>query len=349
MDDEDLKAPKNRLRWRETASFVRRRAGGAFTVLVTVAALILAILALLPETAELSYTITRTSMLTEHPDAEGLVAEYSFEGELVDQLWLVEVSMGNTGTLTLLGEGQIANILGEGLSASVPDHFRVLKASTFRNDPGAVITFESLRAFRLGFSQWRKGEVVEFALFVEATQPVWGTEPELSFPPRQLVDGRIRLIEPEHDAWANRSAFLDRLGRPAAATVRILGALVLAFLAFFVGAFLYLAVKDFKTEAKSHEALDQYKVTVDEWFASHPELDEETCGKLRSVADRPGRFIRSQLILDGSLSPELVSDFPRPPEEPTFSSWRSRTVGILCGIVVVVVLALVIAELVTSI
>ena len=349
MDASDRIVPKC-FRALQLIPFLRRRGGLLVSLLIGLTGLLLTVLSLLPDTTELSYTVTRTTMLTELPEAEGLVGEYYFEDKRIEQLWQLEVSLVNTGNRTLVGQGQIANVLGNGLAAEVPTHFRVLRADVYRNDPGAAVVLDGEQELVLRFTQWRRSEVVELVLYVEAAPIVYGAEPEIVFEARQLVDGEIVRVPARDDKQARRTSLFDRFGNVLGTAVRILGSLVLGLLAFIFGVFLFLVLKDYATASKAGRRITEHREAVADWVSAHPEINEATRERIRAAAYKPGRLLFSQLILnDPTITSDMIQSFPRHPHEPMFSSHRSRTIGVLCAAILCTLFVMLVVELILSI
>lgn len=311
-------------------AFLRRRGGLLATVLIGLTGLILTVLSQLPETTQLSYVVTRVTMLTEQPEAKGLVGEYYFEDMRIELLWQLHVNLINTGNQTLIGQGQIANVLGSGLTAEVPEQYRILRADVYRNDAAVSVAPDGDRELVLSFAQWRSGEAVELVLYVEAALITMAAEPELTFAGRQLVDGRVVRGPTRGDGQLRRATLLDRIGGVSAAAVRVLGSVILGLLAAVSGIVLFLFCKDYFTASRAAGEIAEYSEAVSKWLSEHPELGKDTQERLQAASGRLGRIILAELITsDPAVTPDLIGSFPRLPNEPTFSTHRSRTVGVL--------------------
>jgi hypothetical protein len=338
-----------RLRVMQVIPFFRRHVGLFATMLIGLTGLILTILNLLPETTELSYTVTRTSLLTKQPAAEGLVGEYYFEDKQIEQLWQIEVELENTGDRTLVGQGQIANVLNEGIAAELPASYRVLRAEAYRNDPDVTVLLDGERGLTLSFAQWRSGEVVELALYVETALTSGGSSPEIIFGSRQLVDGEIVRTLVSDATQARSSSLFDRFGGVPGTILRVLGSIVLGVLAFISGVFFVLTLKDYHT-ASTAQSSEEYGAVVVEWLSAHPELDEGTREQIRATAGKPGKLFSLRMLLDDTaLTPDLIETFPRFTRQPMLGSHRARTIAAMCGGVLCTLFVMLAVELIMSI
>ena len=334
MTDTSEQIEQKGLRALQLVAFLRRHAvllKRIVAIAFGLTVLVLAVIPLLPDATELSYIVARNALLTEVPEAEGLVGEYYFEDLRIEQLWQLEIRVVNTGNRTLVGQGQIANVLGSGLAAEVPAQFRILRADMYRNDPVASVVLDGEQGLVLSFAQWQSGEVVELVLYVEAILLTTTAEPELTFAERQLVDGRVIRGPTTGDDQLRRTTLLDSSGGASAAAVRVIGSAILGLLAVVSGTTLFLFCKDFSTGASAATEVAEYSNAVSKWLSEHPELDEDIQERLQAATGRlPGRMMLAGLTaIEPTITTEMIDSFPRLSNEPMFSTHRNRIVGVL--------------------
>jgi len=330
MPDTSEQIKRKGIRAPQLIAFLRRRGALLISLAIGLTGLVLTVISLLPDATELSYIVTRNALLTEVPEAEGLVGEYYFDNLRIEQLWQLEIRVVNTGNRTLVGQGQIANVLGGGLAAEVPAQFRILRADVYRNDPVASVVLDGEHGLVLSFAQWQSSEIVELVLYVEAVSLTTTAEPELTFAERQLVDGRVSRGTTTGDDQLRHTTLLDSIGGASAAAVRVIGSAILGVLAAISGIALFLFCKDFLTAASAAAEVAEYSEAVSKWLSEHPELDKAIQERLQAATDRPGRIMLAGLIAsEPTVTTEMINSFPRLPNEPTFSTHRSRVVGVL--------------------
>jgi len=330
--------------------YLRKYLGKIVTALFMLTGLVLTVIQLLPETTQLSYSTTRLALLTEQPAAEGLTSEYYFEDRQIDTLWELDMVLANTGSKTLVGLGESANILGSGITADIPDGFRLLRVDVRRNDPRLDASIERGNRLLLTFGQWRSGEGVELALFIEEFVVAWGSEPSVSFGPRQLVDGDIIHSPAPSVAAGTKVSLFDHFGTALQKALRITCAIALAPFALLFGLFVGMTANDFRTAARSRRGRAAYEAAMAEWLAAHPGLDAKTVADLQRATRRPGLLGISQVIMDSSaLTPDDIKTIPRLAGEPMFPSHLSRTIAALIGAALCSAFVVVILELATTI
>jgi len=330
MTDTSEQIERKGFRALQLVAFLRRHAVLLISLAIGLIGLVLTVIPLLPDATELSYIVARNALLTEVPEAEGLVGEYYFEDLRIEQLWQLEIRVVNTGNRTLVGQGQIANVLGGGLAAEVPAQFRILRADMYRNDPVASVVLDGEQGLVLSFAQWQSGEVVELVLYVEAVLLTTTAQPELTFAERQLVDGRVIQGPMTGDDQLRRTTLLDSIGGASAAAVRVIGSAILGILAVVSGTILFLGCKDFFTAASAAPEVAEYSDAVSNWLSEHPELDKDIQERLQAAGARPGRMMLAGLtVIEPTITTEMIDSFPRLSNEPMFSTHRSRIVAVL--------------------
>jgi len=330
--------------------YLRKHPGAVAMGVIALVSLVLALLQAIPQTVRLSYSAAEARLLTAQPVAEGLESEYYFQGRRVDTLWELDVELANTGTETLVGQGESSNILGAGITAEVPDGFRLLRVDVRRNDPRLDASIDGGNRLLLVFGQWRSGEVAELALFMEEFVSAWGTEPTIGFSPRQVVDGDVIRTSLPSAAAGTKVSLFDRFGATLRNAVCIVCSIVLAPFALLFGLFVGAVLKDYRTAAKAQSKRIAYEAAMAAWLEVHPGLDDKTVERLQRVARRPALLGLSQVVLNTpALSPDDIKTLPRPVDEPMFASHVSRTIGAICGAFLCSVFVILILELVTSI
>jgi hypothetical protein len=162
-----------------------------------------------------------------------LSGTYTIYDADIPYLWKVRAKFSNTGDMTLVGKGPIANIVEENLHFEFPAATRLMNFMPELNQVEASVTVYEKRKFRLRFDQWRVGEhfIGSFILGSMGNQESlhW-----LTAPGRQIIDGELRIEDrPLPDRPQNES-YLTLLPRPLVIFVRLFGIFSLIVVAGFI-------------------------------------------------------------------------------------------------------------------
>lgn len=184
---------------------------------------------------------------------------------------------------------------------------------------------------------------------MEAAPIVWWEEPVLSFGTRQIVDGEIREQQVNNYTWGTAPSFLDKLGRGIGGAVRILSSLLLGLLIVVSAVFIYMTFRDFTTHAPLATRKEEYEKSVLSWLEARPEFDEPSRRLFMDIAEKPSHLGCVKLLESDSISSTQLKDFPRCPDEPMFSTGKTRLLGILIGAVILLAFTLTAIELLASV
>lgn len=157
----------------------------------SIAALISAWIQIAPGKPELEARITSIEEFSSRPKIEGLVGDFTYEGEKIDRLVTLRATIINSGNKTIIGQGVQKNIIGEALSVDVPSEIKIVNAIFLSNDLNAELSNEE-KSILINFSQWRPTEAVELLLYLKAGD-VKITD-YLVKKERDIIDGDFRIV-----------------------------------------------------------------------------------------------------------------------------------------------------------
>ncbi len=122
-----------------------------------------------------------TKLLTSSSGVKELTAEYFYNDSIcVNNLWLIQYVIRNTGDITIVGEGANCNLIGDGIKLYFGNH-KVLSLSITKENNSAYLDSNTLL-----FKQWRQNEFVEISAFIESED-----RPDLRISDRDIKDSRI--------------------------------------------------------------------------------------------------------------------------------------------------------------
>jgi len=125
-----------------------------------------------------------------HPD---LVGAFTFREEPVDHLYSVDITIVNTGTNTIIGEGIHKMIVGDSLRLTFPESFTILDIDTSDDSQlSEEIDFDA-SAVWIRFKQWRRGEEIVLRACIASEE----TASELPLPQvdeRDIENGTFPVV-----------------------------------------------------------------------------------------------------------------------------------------------------------
>lgn len=200
---------------------------GMVSVVVGLLALVVAIVGVvivLPsEKTEVTAQVLASDELTKYSSVAGLRGSFTYADEEVTHLWKLRIQFVNSGDKTIIGTGNQANILDEGLNFVFPDDTRVLRieeeASTFQS----TIVQPKPNHVQIRFSQWRSGEYTIISFYVASDEPL-DADPLPTTPIiRDIVDGNVLVQDLTEEIPPERVPLIDRLPRAISTFGKIAG------------------------------------------------------------------------------------------------------------------------------
>lgn len=207
-----------------------------FGVLLTLVALVIGLLSyftLGKKTEVAAQVLACDELTTYHPELE---AEFTYADEEVTHLWKLRVQFVNSGDNTIVGEGNQANIISEGLNFMFPEGTRVLRAEEETDTFEGSIVQTNSNEFQIQFSQWRSGEYIIGSFYVASEQPL-AVAPCPTAPTRDLIDGDIIIEDLTERGPEEQISLIDRLPTGISIFGKIMGGSAtgtLALILFFI-------------------------------------------------------------------------------------------------------------------
>jgi len=123
--------------------------------------------------------------VTNLPKVKDLIVEFKYNDSIIKNLWRVKYFVKNTGTKTIIGEGNLKNII----PSNIPLKFKNISKTfslyiTGNNFPIKIINQKSGQYF-LEFKQWKKNEYFEIEGLVETTN---NKAPEIEIDARDIIE-----------------------------------------------------------------------------------------------------------------------------------------------------------------
>lgn len=178
--------------------------------------------------------------LTAIPQIPDLRAEFSFRDKLVSDLWRLSVRITNTGDKTIIGEGQLKNLLGNQVSLFVPNGYEILGIQVDSASFPVEVTQLTERSFSMRFAQWRRRESLRLTIYLQRL-PQADDKPSLYSEDRPILDGDVLIRDVTNQIDTTKTPLLDRLNPVLANTLRIVSVIVLLLLTAFC---FYLLIKE---------------------------------------------------------------------------------------------------------
>lgn len=204
----------------------------ALAVIIGLVSMGLTIVFGLPALAGNDRTLTVVSStpteLTSGPSVEGLEGKYFYFGNEIDNLWVLDFIITNSGQLTIVHIPTRSDLAGENIELALSEGFVFVRADTTVVHPEASISIsaENTSVAIITFRQWKVGERLGVRMFVTATAEEAGA-PELVVDGRQIIDGELRLFNESDRSNALSERLSDRIPPTIAEVGRWIGIVVI--------------------------------------------------------------------------------------------------------------------------
>lgn len=236
---------------------LNRKSYEGIAVFIAICSLIAAIVGIIiqlraEKKRELTCNVLSSNELTSVSTVPGLTSRFTYNNKEVVHLWKISVSLVNSGSDTLIGQGPHTNLMSDRISFTFPDNAEILNLEVTYRDMEVTVTStgptevskqatselgqanaeKQPNKFLLKFGQWRPGERVEVLLYVAAlnSQP---SNLVPSSPSRDIVDGNIVVRSLLSGNDQKKGAFIDRLPAAVRITVKVVLSLVCLIVAPF--------------------------------------------------------------------------------------------------------------------
>lgn len=211
----------------ETVRTAYSRFGLAFGMVVGLLALLIGVASFIivvrAEKTEVAAQILASDELTRYPPVPGLTGRFTYAGQEVTHLWKVKVKFVNSGDKTIVGVGNRANIVGEGLNFAFPNNTRILEVEEEAGDfESKIVPMEPKNNFQIRFSQWRSGEYRIASFYVASDEPL-DVYPLPTVPARDIIDGEVVVEDLTERGPYEQISLLDHLPRVISIPGKIIG------------------------------------------------------------------------------------------------------------------------------
>jgi hypothetical protein len=142
------------------------------------------------ETTQVTAEVLASDELTRYEAVSGLEGQFAYQGVPVKHLWKLRINLVNSGDRTVVGEGNLKNVMGDGLCLAFPEGTTILDVTVTYDIPEEItVVLNEQNSFLVKFPQWRPGESVRTDLYIASEEPL-----ESLFPVtrgRDIVDGEV--------------------------------------------------------------------------------------------------------------------------------------------------------------
>lgn len=126
--------------------------------------------------------------LTNLPKVKDLTVEYKYNDSIIKNLWRVKYFVKNSGTKTIIGEGNLKNIIPNNIPLKFKNISKTFSLYTIGNNfPIKIINQKSGQYF-LEFKQWKKNEYFEIEGLVETIN---NKAPEVEIDARDIIEAEV--------------------------------------------------------------------------------------------------------------------------------------------------------------
>jgi hypothetical protein len=132
------------------------------------------------------------TQLTYLPDIEGLTVEYRYQDSIVENLWKMRYVISNVGSKTIIGKGDIKNILMENLCIGFSDSVRILSVIIDEKNFDISILNAIDNSLELDFKQWKQSEFIDITAIVEN---FGANSPFITIDEQDIIDSNVIISE----------------------------------------------------------------------------------------------------------------------------------------------------------
>lgn len=162
-------------------------------------------------------------------------AQFEYKGNKIDNLWKLNVVLKNVSDKTIIGDGQLKNIMSKDLLFFIKDGFQIIDKKLIISDFNHSLSIIGYDTIKLDFSQWRTGEKIEYSFYVTSDTLI-NPNIDMFYQPkdRQIVDGDIVFL---NDIQVKEQVLIsNKLGKPTKKFTYVLFIILASILtlAFFI-------------------------------------------------------------------------------------------------------------------
>lgn len=285
-------------------------------LLSLIVAITIGVLQFRSKVRELTCSVISSTELTSIQQVPGLASEFTYRDKKVTHLWKLNLNLFNSGTETLVGEGQHSNLIKDGVYFNFPNETEILNIEVISVDLPIQIIQTQPNLFALKFIQWRPDERANIAIYITSVD----ASPTPLIPQavgRDIVDGNVIIKNPQTQPLPKKT-LLDFLPGWAQFLMRVAVVLVCT-LSMFIG--LIILPRDFIAFVKLNSWKKRNKEELDRFF-------NEKSGAMKIYKDTPQYLPETEW--EGFKGDKLNIS-----QTLAFTSWLSVipvSIGILIGI-----------------
>lgn len=306
-------------------------------IIAPIGILIASLINLKKNNLKLEFQINGIQFLTPKTEVDDFKGIYYYKDSLIDNLWVVDIKMINTGTETIIGKGSKKNIIEEDIPMKFSNDFKIVKVEKIKSDFKHRIKtlINTSSEFSLSFNQWRKEETLIYKFYLISKNNK--TVPKLENIERSLINGDILIKELNHPNLNNKKPLLDYapstialIGRIGSIIVALLGIMILlkeyfrgVYHSFLLYSWKRTYLDTYKTYLIKNEQMLREKSTLYDFH-----ILEEILNNPRTYY--PDNFWEEAQIPKPFASVENSQPFN------TFNDWLITTALILLGVFILI-------------
>lgn len=134
--------------------------------------------------------------LTNLPKVDNLTVDYKYKDSSIKNLWKIKYFVKNVGPKTIIGNGNLKNIISNNVPLSISNLSKVFSLNTSGNNFPIEIKQTQPGKYSLNFKQWRENEYFEIVGLVETVN---NSKPKISIDERDIIDSKVNYSVYELD------------------------------------------------------------------------------------------------------------------------------------------------------
>lgn len=234
---------------------------------------------------KLNFIVTSCDNLTifNNESEPEIKAQFEYKGNKISKLWKLNVLFKNVSEKTIIGNGQLKNIMFDNLIFFIKDSFQIIDKKMIKSEFNHTLSILGNDTIQLSFGQWRTEEKLEYSFYI-TTELNDKPGIEIFYQPkdRQIIDGDILFIR---ETQTNKKELItNKLGIP---TKKVTYALFIIMISISFLVFIAIIISSPIGFAKRKRWIKQY---LDKYNEHINEIYSNNNNYLRKLLDKPENY-----------------------------------------------------------
>lgn len=236
---------------------------------------------------KLNFIVTSCDNLTvfNNESEPEIKAQFEYKGNKITKLWKLNVLFKNVSEKTIIGNGQLKNIMFDNLVFFIKDSYQIIDKKMIKSEFNHNLSILGNDTIHLSFGQWRTEEKLEYSFYI-TTELNDKPGIEIFYQPkdRQIIDGDILFIRETPNN--NKELVTNKLGIPTKKVIYALFLLMISIsLLVIIGMIISTPVGYVKKKKWLKLYLNSYNEHVNDLYSNNKKVLQQLFNKPESYAN----------------------------------------------------------------